>query len=81
MHGNTSVGSVLDRASRIDWDAVEQIAEQLGPRTRGLVAARNVIGLRIWVREAAATTAAWSIETAQLYERIAELVSTKGRRP
>jgi hypothetical protein len=64
----------------IDWDAVNQIAEQLGPRTRGLVTVRNVVGLRIWARAAADTTAAWSIPTAQLYERLAELIDPKERR-
>jgi hypothetical protein len=57
------------------WTAVEELAERLGPRTQGLVAARNVVGLRCWLAYAAPAIERRSPELAALYATMLELIA------
>jgi hypothetical protein len=61
----------------IDWVKVEKVAKELGPRTRGLVRARNVVGLRGWLAYAVAHDENWPPSVALLYERLFELLTPK----
>jgi hypothetical protein len=64
----------LEAPAVIDWAAVEAIAKKLGPRTRGLVRVRTVVGLRAWLAYAVTADRNWPAEVAALYEELFALV-------
>jgi hypothetical protein len=73
MHGNSGVGTVT--AGAIDWATVDRLVQGLGPRTRGLVAVRNVVGLRAWLPAAAEMSRAPQL--AEMYVELARLVGAE----
>ena len=75
IHRNAVVDEVVT-ADAIDWAKIEKVAQELGPRTRGLVRARNVVGLRAWLGYAVAHDENWPASVALLYERLFELVTS-----
>ena len=59
----------------IDWAKIEKVANELGPRTRGLVRARNIVGLRSWLAYAVANCESWPPAVALLYWELHELIA------
>src|SRR5262245_15627699 len=69
------VGSVIDApADPIDWAALNELAPRLGPHSRGLIAARNVIGLRSWACRMAPRSDDLHPAVGSVYRELAELL-------
>jgi hypothetical protein len=74
MKVNLPVGPVF-ASGQVDWDAAAQVAARCGGRAHGLVAVRNVDGLKAWLPWASRATRRVSPETAELYDQLLELVT------
>lgn len=73
MQGNAVAVPAIPPA--IDWEAAAAVGRRCGPRTRGLVAARNAPALREWLRQAVVMCEPRMPEIAAVYLELYALVA------